>query len=350
MATMDKNKFSKFTKNTNLTTLFEDFDPSRLSFTQLEENSRSNGQLVGYVRYNCPKNGEGAQLNLQCPRMKLFTYGIPRQGPNFETDDKRSHLRLPFDMENEEHVDFMEKLQAIDKYLGSDEFKQLNFGKKASKYKYSPIVRIPEEEEDDEGNVVKKAPFFKGKIKLSWPDKVVETNVYSVEEYEEDGKKKWRTKETLECKTIDDIASYVKYLSWIRPIVRPFKLWALSAKVPEPKYGLMFKVEKVQVKDAGSGNKTYKDYYQAENDAFLSDSEDEKESKVELTVEKTKSEPLKEESDTEEKVKPKKVAPPDSSDDSESDSSDDSESEEEEEVKPKKKAPPPKGKSKKLSV
>lgn len=323
MATMDKTKFSKFTKNTNLTTSFEDLEFSRLSFTQLEENSRSNGQLVGYIRYNCPKNGEGSQLNIQCPWMKLFTYGIPRHGPNFETDDKRAHIRIPFDEENEEHMKLMTYLQQIDEYLASDEFKQQNFGKKANKYKYSPIVRIPEEEEDDDGNVVKKAPFFKVKIKLSWPDKVVETNVYSVEEYEEDDKKKWKTKETLECKTIDDVSAHVKYLSTIRPIIRPFKVWALNAKVPEPKYGLMFKVEKVQVQETGTGNKSYKDYYQAENDAFLSDSEDEKtEVKVEVKEVKEVAKVSKDESD--------------SSDSSDSDS--DSESEEEE-VKPKKKAP-----------
>jgi len=337
-----KYKFSKFTKNTNLTTSFEDLEFSRISFTQLEENSRSNGQLVGYIRYNCPKNGEGSQLNIQCPWMKLFTYGIPRQGPNFETDDKRAHIRIPFDEENEEHLKLMTFLQQVDEYLGSDEFKQLNFGKKANKYKYSPIVRIPEEEEDDDGNVVKKAPFFKVKIKLSWPDKVVETNVYSVEEYEEDEKKKWKTKETLECKTIDDIASHVKYLSTIRPIIRPFKVWALNAKVPEPKYGLMFKVEKVQVQETGAGNKSYKDYYQAENDAFLSDSEDEKTvCKVEYNLGKTLPEKLETKDD-----KSKKTVIASDSSDSESDSSDDSESEEEE-VKPKKKAPPPKGKSRK---
>lgn len=330
-----KAKFSKFTKNTNLTTSYEDFESSRLSFTQLEENSRSNGQLVGYVRYNCPKNGEGSQLNLQCPWMKLFTYGIPRQGPNFETDDKRAHIRIPFDEENEEQVALMKKLQEIDEYLGSDEFKQLNFGKKASKYKYSPIVRVPEEEEDDDGNVVKKAPFFKVKIKLSWPDKVVETNVYTVEEYEEDGKKKWKTKETVECKTIDDVSAQVKYLSSIRPIIRPFKVWALNAKVPEPKYGLMFKVEKVQVQSTGgASNKSYKEYYQAENDAFLSDSEDEKPVEQKADVEKVVSEPVK-----------------DTNSDSESDSDSDSDSEsEEEEVKPKKKAPPPKGKGRKVVV
>jgi hypothetical protein len=338
MATMDKSqfsKYSKFTKNTNLTTSYEDLEYSRLSFTQLEENSRSNGQLVGYVRYNCPKNGEGAQLNIQCPWMKLFTYGIPRQGPNFETDDKRAHIRIPFDEDNEEHQKLMAYLQQIDEYLGSDEFKQLNFGKKAGKYKYSPIVRVPEEEEDDDGNVVKKAPFFKVKIKLSWPDKVVETNVYSVEEYEEDGKKKWKTKETLECKSIDDIASHVKYLSSIRPIIRPFKLWALNAKVPEPKYGLMFKVEKVQVQETGTGNKSYKDYYQAENDAFLSDSENEKPMQSTSQVEKVISEPVKQ-------TETKNVDDSDSSD-----SSDSSESEEEEEVKPKKKVVPVKGKGRK---
>ena len=331
MATMDtKYKFSKFTKNTNLTTSFEDLEFSRISFTQLEENSRSNGQLVGYIRYNCPKNGEGSQLNIQCPWMKLFTYGIPRQGPNFETDDKRAHIRIPFDEENEEHLKLMTYLQQIDEYLASDEFKQQNFGKKANKYKYSPIVRVPEEEEDDDGNVVKKAPFFKVKIKLSWPDKVVETNVYSVEEYEEDGKKKWKTKETIECKTIDDVSAHVKYLSTIRPIIRPFKVWALNAKVPEPKYGLMFKVEKVQVQETGSGNKSYKEYYQAENDAFLSESEDEK-----PVVKETKD------------MDVKKVVEESESDSSDSDS--DSESEEEEEVKPKKKAPV-KGKGKKSSL
>ena len=39
----------------NLTTKFTDFEAERLTFTDLEENERSKGQLIAYPRYNHPQ-------------------------------------------------------------------------------------------------------------------------------------------------------------------------------------------------------------------------------------------------------------------------------------------------------
>ena len=41
-------------KKNEYTTKYSDFEAERLTFTDLEENERSKGQLIAYPRYNHP--------------------------------------------------------------------------------------------------------------------------------------------------------------------------------------------------------------------------------------------------------------------------------------------------------
>jgi hypothetical protein len=123
------------------------FDASKFEAPKPEENDRSMGQLVSYPSYN------SGSLYLQFPWIKLYTYGIPRLGEYYKTDDDRSHLRLPLDLNVPEIVDFVNKIKAIDAKFSSDEYKEKLFGKKAKKYTYSPIYRegqVHEEDSDDD--------------------------------------------------------------------------------------------------------------------------------------------------------------------------------------------------------
>ena len=72
------------------------------------------GQLVSYPSYN------SGSLYLQFPWIKLYTYGIPRLGEYYKTDDDRSHLRLPLDLSIPEIADFVNKIKAIDAKFSSD--------------------------------------------------------------------------------------------------------------------------------------------------------------------------------------------------------------------------------------
>ena len=58
-------------------------------------------------------------------------------------------------------------------------------------------------------------------------------------------------------------------MSEFRPIMRATKVWAHNPVNQNPEYGVVFKMEKCQVRPQQGGNSAYKSYYSAENDAFL---------------------------------------------------------------------------------
>ena len=69
-----------------LTVSYVDLESKRLTFTDLEENDRSKGQLIAYPRYDHPTLGEGQSLMLQLPWSEVFTYGVPREGEYYKND------------------------------------------------------------------------------------------------------------------------------------------------------------------------------------------------------------------------------------------------------------------------
>lgn len=299
-----------FKKLKSLTTEYSKFDPSRFSVTDVEENDRSNGQLNGYVRYNCPKNGEDSHLNIQLPFFQISTYGVPQLGKYYEKDSDRAFIKAPMDESNEEMKIFIDKMKELDETVGSDTWKKKFLGKKWKKYSYCKNIR--EMEEDDEGNA--RLSYMKMKFKLDYKTGELKTFIYSVDEND-------NTKEFHDdIKTVTDATQYIKWKSTVRPIIRAAKLWAHNPKTNNPQYGITWKIEKIQVRPTEGGNSEYKSYYSANNDAFLSDDDDD---------------------DAEKDVK-LKVKQDESEDESDSDS--DSESEDDEPVKKSK------GKSKKKST
>ena len=150
-------------KNTSLTVKYSDLEASRLSFTDLEANERSKGQLIAYPRYNHPTLGEGQALFLQAPWIKITHYGVPSLGEYYQKDEDRAFIKVVLDYSDPEIVKMASELKKIDAVYGSDDFKKKSFDKKASKYEYQPIVREPEE--DDEG--VARPPYMKLKLDTS---------------------------------------------------------------------------------------------------------------------------------------------------------------------------------------
>jgi hypothetical protein len=265
---------------TSNTINYTDFNPSNLKFTKLEENDRSNGQLIAYPRYN--RNGMEIPLEVQLPWIKLFTYGVPQLNQFYKTDSDRSHLRLPLDLTVPEIAEFAEKLRQIDSIMGSPEMMESLLGKKSKKYKYQPLYRegiVQEEDSDEEGDSKKKKstalrpPYFKLKLKLSYPDKKIESKVFESEESPETGK---RIRTKVDTTTIDEFANIVRYKALIRPVMKPFKLWAHPLTKKDPEFGIACRLERIEV-DKASINGSYKSIYESEN--FI-DSEDEELPKI----------------------------------------------------------------------
>ena len=320
------------TKKT-LTTKFTDFEAERLSFTEFEENERSKGQLIAYPRYNHPSLGEGAALFLQGPWMTIFTYGIPSLGEYYADDSQRAFMKVPLNMEDKEVIQMVKEFQKVDEELGSEEFMQKSFGKKASKYKYQPIIR--ESQEDDDGNV--KPAYMKLKLDTSWPDGNVKTELYKSELVD-----KKRVRELVNVSTVTDVTKYLSYMTKFKPIFRPVKMWAHNSKMAKPEYGVVFKLLKVEFEPNASGSNSYTDYMTG--DAFIDDEEDEQQvTKAEAEDEEEEEEPKTVfKADTKKK---KEVV--EDSDDDDDDSSDDDDDDSDSDEPPKKAATKPvKGKAK----
>mgnify|MGYP004005799415 CR=1 FL=1 len=262
-----------------LTVSYTEFDPSRVGNTTVEENERSKGQLIGYMRYDNPKmSGEDNPLMMQLPWSSIFTYGVPREGEYYKTDYDRGFIKYPIDTENEQQMEFVSKMQQVDEVYSSKDKKADLFGKKSKKYKYTPIYRESQVDEDDEDAKARPA-YMKFKLDLSWPDGEVKTKVYT-SEVNDDGK---RVRTEQEVKTVDDFAGIVRWNSKIRPIIRPVKIWAQPASRKDPGYGIVWKIVKIEVEPSKSNNGLYQSFYN--NDTFLdSDDEDDQDTKLPATV------------------------------------------------------------------
>lgn len=255
-----------------ITVDYSKFDTNSLTFTKLEENSRSKGQLIAYSRYDPTNLGKDGALFLQSPWIKLFTYGVPRLGEYYKTDSDRSHLRVPFDLSSPEVLAFVNKIKEIDSKFSSPDMMQTMIGKKYSKYKYQSIFRegqdqVNDDSDDDETPKVNKdapprPPYMKVKLDTTWPDNEVKTQVFNSEL--DKNNKRIRTKVEY-IKTIDDFANAVRFLSNVRLIMRPVKYWAHQATKKDPQCGIVWKLVKIEVEPPKSSNTMYKQIYESDN-------------------------------------------------------------------------------------
>ena len=265
---------------TDLIINFDKFEQSRLSFTEL--NDGANKQKLAFVRYDHPSLGEGQQLLLQFPWQKIFSYGVPRLGEYYKEDKERDFLKFPIDLSNPEMKTLYDELVAFQKRMSSEEFRKETFGTKWKKYKFIDVCRTPPVDEDDEGS--EKPQFIKLKLDTSYPDGEMKTKVYSSTQVEKtnsngtvvkdsDGNPVMtRKRELLEVETVTDFARHVRFMSNVRIIARPVKLWAQDPKLPEPKFGVTFKIFKIEVEQTTSNGTSLANYL---NDEFLdSDTEE----------------------------------------------------------------------------
>ena len=82
-------------KAKDMTTNYKDFITVNLGFTEVQDNERSKGQRIAYPRYKNHAGVDNLPVFLQLPWSKLFTYGVPREGEYYQTDQDRSHLKYP---------------------------------------------------------------------------------------------------------------------------------------------------------------------------------------------------------------------------------------------------------------
>jgi hypothetical protein len=258
-----------------ITKKYSDVDPKKLSFTDLEENARSKGQKIAYVRYHDAIKGDST-LIMQTPWITLDTYGIPRAGEYYKDEASRSFMKVPLDTQDSCIKVLHDKMKELDTILAESETKKDIFGsaKTAKQYQYQPIVRVPPVEElvdsddesgDEKNTTYARPPYMKAKFHLDYESGNMKTKLYK---RLTDGTIK---REEVAVKTLADIEKLVTYRSRVRLILMPNKLWALKTYNGK-KYGVSWKIMQLEVEPVQRS--TLKNVFG--EDAFL-DSDDEAE-------------------------------------------------------------------------
>lgn len=229
-----------------------------INFGKLEDNPRIPSQRIAYISY---KN-DNKKLMIQTPEFICETYGIPREGPYYQTDKSRAFFKLPFCHESKRHQDeidyaeiekFYNKLCEIDNRCNTEEFRAVLFGEKnAAKYEYQPLVRTHVEQEEDENpfkssDKIKvellcaplRPPYAKLKLELAYDTGEPLFKVFD----KKDGK---RTE--IVVKEFKDALRHIKYMTKHRIIIHFSKLYAMktSSGNEKKKYGIVLKATAIE--------------------------------------------------------------------------------------------------------
>jgi hypothetical protein len=246
-ASEDKPKKVNFNSVINYT----DFDISRLVVGDVDwKNERSVAQGIAYINYII--NDNKSQFIMKTPDIIMFDRGIPRIDPKFYPDDsKRAFISIPFDLSVPTSLQLYKILESIDNYAIQNQERLM--GALSSKYKYSPLIKDPNDEDNNDENKKKRPKYFKGKLDTSYPDGEVLTTFFVME----NGKPVLQ-----DVKTVTDAEKLVTFMCKAKYVITLNKLWAEKKekmKGQPRSFGFSIKISQVVIVDkpnkGGSGTK-----------------------------------------------------------------------------------------------
>jgi hypothetical protein len=267
------------------TVTYKDFDLSKLTFTPPTENKQipkiTEFQLMSMPAY-AEGDGKSSMPTIQGPWMKLDNYGIPSKldktgKPRLNranqplSDKERGNLKIPFNLEDTKSKALYDLLCSIDDKAEAEKEQLFGDKKKASFYKYQPIVRQPPVNPDAADDAEAKPDYFVIKFDFD-----VKTGAMKSEVFENDDGERTQMNVT----TLDDAQKYVRYMCEFRPVFKLAKLFSSkSAQDGKRSYGIGLKLVKIEVKPSAKQVET--------ETQFIDDSDDEVERKT-LVAETTK--------------------------------------------------------------
>ena len=211
---------------------------SNIRIGKLDDNIRTPSQRIAYINYEQDRT----PLNAITPTFITETYGIPREGPYYQTDRSRAFFKMPFCHEFKKHedtIDYVEieacynKLKEIDDYSSSKEMRIQLFGEKhVDKYEYQPIVRVVQDLEDTENYF--RPPYAEFKLELAYDEDSPTFKVF-------DKKDGVRTEVVLN--SFKESLQFIRYMTKHRMVINFSKLYALktSSGNEKKKYGVVLK-------------------------------------------------------------------------------------------------------------
>ena len=235
---------------------YKNIDGNKLVAGPLEDNKLNTSQKLAMMRYDT------GMCQFQTPLINLFTYGVPQEGQYYTTDKARAFVKIPEDVNDPNSVLFFNKLSEFDTKLQSQEVKTKLFGKAVASYSYQPIVRTPEQPEDDDvSDKKKKGPqprYIKIKIDTDWETGKIKTKCFQKDAA---GKRI----PVPDVNAVDDFAKLIRWKSQFVGVILMNKLYASKNKVGDSKkYGVTFKFSNVCAEQS-----LYNPTQTNDDDAFL---------------------------------------------------------------------------------
>lgn len=228
--------------NKSKTTNFKDFEPSKITVTEIQETKDNQAQFTAFLNYS------GSRFELQTPWIELESGGVPRIDDFHPTEKSRCCIKVPLNQSASDDIKvFYGKMVELDKIIGNDESKTKMFGKKAGKYKALSCVYHPPSDDDDAPS--SKPPSLKCRFaaKLEKDSvKEIKTEVYI--STLASGKVIKREQQTVN--TMDELANIVRYKSKVRLIIQPARVWASKTLQPgadKMTYGVIWQVKGIEV-------------------------------------------------------------------------------------------------------
>ena len=220
-----------------------DIEVSNIRFGKLEDNIRTPSPKIAFISYERDRT----PLNAITPEFITETYGIPREGPYYQTDRSRAFFKMPCCIEFKKHdgeINYAEieacynKLKEIDDYLVSKEFRVQLFGEKhADRYEYQHIVRAAQDVENTENYF--RPPYAKFKLELAYDDDTPAFKVF-------DKKEGVRTEVALN--SFKEALQHIRYMTKHRVVINFSKLYAMktSSGNEKKKYGIVLKATAIE--------------------------------------------------------------------------------------------------------
>ena len=204
---------------------FRPIEVSNICFGKLEDNIGTPSQNIAFMSYQRDRT----PLNDITPEFITETYGIPREGPYYQTDWSRASFNMPFCHEftkREGEIDYADieacynKLREIEDFLVSKEFRLQLFGEKhADKYEYQPIVRTVQDLEDAENYF--RPPYGKFKLELAYNDELPIFKVFD---------KKDGVRSEVVLKSFKEALQFSRYTTKHRMVINFSKLYAMKTR------------------------------------------------------------------------------------------------------------------------
>ena len=278
----------------------ENADPKKLSFTKIDNsNVRSAGQGISYANYDYMPN-TSKNFVFRTNPIKFTQYGIPQKNEKTEkfikSDQDREYFRIPYDPSQPNCVTLFKMLEAIDARV--EECKDLIFGDQSSKYRYSRIVKEPNEVDEDVNPKAASKPktekykFCKVKLDTQFDDnRKITTSVFLME----DGKPVIQDHVT----TVSDVEQYLAWNSSGRFVIMMNKLWAekQSKKKGELReFGISLKCLQMVITERSQKGMSIKEVFKS---AYAFDSESTQSAPTQSTTQVKKLEEVVEEEEEE---------------------------------------------------